>query len=740
MKSRIFSSKYIRTISKGQLWIPAFLMLGFLLAFPVTGLVKLSSWRNLEYTTEQTALLYNHLWKDGFVLTGMVVVIVAAFINAVNGFLYLYSRKKTDFYHSLPLKRAELFQQRVITGSLYYLVPYVLMEFLTVCIGAAGGFFNLKLMGLAVKMLCLHLIVYLMLYFSIVLILCVTGNMLMGILCLGGMYLYGIALYLLLSVYGITFLDTFMDQKTGILGFLIKDASPVALAFSMISAYAEGYAGKLILSVVIVGIVFASLSWIAYKKRPSEAAGKSMVYRWVAVLVKFMIVVPTGLGIGWIFYSMTTGRSRMLWWAFGLLLGTIVSHGMAEVIYRMSFQKFFSKKIQLAAAGVLVIAVSVICQKDLLHFDSYIPKQENLAAVNISTGFDLDYYSHIEKSADGEFYDSTDNYNWNHEGNTLTGTDGIGKQTYAALQNIVKDSPNVNPNKKNSHFISVKYTLKSGRIVYRSYWADNRNIKSLMKGFYEEEDLKQKKYEFLNLDEKYLNTVSMADAAGMGYSIFQNDEKQKQELLDALKKDVEAATVEDMLEPAIVRLTFEYELPGKNDINNLVPGKKNSSAIYTNWDLGICPSFKNTLAILVKTGYPLTIEEIKIDRISLTYYGNEDSSTEKETVTYEKTEEIKALQKALTVVGGGYQNDESETFSDRIGVTVSTGQGEAVNMMTLKRADTPDFVLEKMKELGIDTDESDSIKEDEEMAEDQEIIGGADEASSIYLGSSTELN
>ena len=37
MKSRIFSFKHLKTISKGQSWIPAFITLGFLLAFPVTG-------------------------------------------------------------------------------------------------------------------------------------------------------------------------------------------------------------------------------------------------------------------------------------------------------------------------------------------------------------------------------------------------------------------------------------------------------------------------------------------------------------------------------------------------------------------------------------------------------------------------------------------------------------------------------------------------------------------------------
>ena len=50
MKSRIFSSKHLKTISKGQRWIPAFITLGFLLAFPVTGMVKLSSWRDLQYS------------------------------------------------------------------------------------------------------------------------------------------------------------------------------------------------------------------------------------------------------------------------------------------------------------------------------------------------------------------------------------------------------------------------------------------------------------------------------------------------------------------------------------------------------------------------------------------------------------------------------------------------------------------------------------------------------------------
>ena len=411
MRSRIFSYKHIKTISRGQIWIPAFITLGFLLAFPVAALVKLGIWRNMEYTSAQISVLYNHLWKDGLMTTGVVVAVMAAFMNSVNEFIYLYSGKKTDFYHGLPMKRSEMFAERVVTGLIYYVIPYVIMEFFMICIGAARGFFSLKIMGMAVKMFCLHLFIYLVIYFSIVLIISVTGNLLMGILCLMGMYLYGLFLNMLMLSYGDVFLQTFASgRRYGIFRFLVYYASPGTLVLSMLNEYAYGNAGRRIVAVVILAAVLAILSWLAYVKRPSEAAGKSMVYKWIAILIKFMVVVPTGLGVGWIFYASTVGKSRMIWWIFGMILGTVISHGMIETIYHMSFQKFFARKLQIVIAGVLVACCALIYQKDLLHFDSYIPKQEDIASVNINTSsFDQDYYSIVNKTDDGKFFDIIDN-------------------------------------------------------------------------------------------------------------------------------------------------------------------------------------------------------------------------------------------------------------------------------------------------------------------------------------------
>ena len=746
MRSRIFSSKYLKTISKGQLWMPAFIALGFLLAFPVTGMVKLSSWSELQYSALQNQILYNNLWKDGFVLSGMIISSIAAFINSVNGFIYLYSGKKTDYYHGLPMKRTEMFLERVFSGLVYYLMPYIVAEFLMICIGAARGFFSLSIMGMAVKMFFLHIIIYLVIYFSIVLVISVTGNMLMGILCLGGMYLYGIVLNLILVAYGQSFWQTFFsaEYQYGRFNALLHMASPGTLILNMVSDYAEGKTGKLLAAVIILGVIFGVLAWTAYKKRPSESAGKSMVYSWISIVVRFMVVVPGGLAVGWIFYSLTTGTVRILWWIFGMILGTVIIHGLSETIYQMSFQGFFTKKLQLVIAGALVAVCALIFQKDLLHFDSYIPKQEDIASMNLNMmSFDQDYYENVQKTKDGE-YEITDANNWAEPAMAFVGKNGIGDQTYKALQDIVSSNPKGEViNGDYTYYSIIKYTLKSGKEIYRKYWIGTENLSALVKGLYEEENLKEQKFGFLNLDQKYLKNIGLNDASGNGYSISQNDSDKMKQLLEAMKKDVDAATAEDFMQAPEVKMDFAYQFPGKQDVNNMIPGNTNANVQYANWIVGIYPSFKNTLAILKETGYPLTVEDLDIEKIMLNYFNDEDG--QQEDVTYEMPEEIKALKEALTVRYNGYVDKDSEIYQN-IYVSVYTDKGEAVNAYGLKTEKLPDFVKEKITEMGIIqssmqmdapvTKEETVYTDDSEDMVSQEIIGGADEPTSIYLESS----
>lgn len=246
MKSKIYSSRYMKVSSKGMMWIPAFVTIGFLLAFPVAELIMLGNWFGMGYTTREINALYANLWQDGFMITGLAVAAVAALFNGISQFWYLYSPRKIDFYHSLPVKRSRMFWHKTLQSLLYYLLPYLAMEFFSVCIGAMRGFFSLHLMKLAFLMMVFHLLLYLLLYFSVVLVICITGHLLMGALLLIAVAAYGPVLSVTLQFYEYAFYYT---SSAGVYGFikgLREMASPVILAYTFVGKYAEeNYGGIL---------------------------------------------------------------------------------------------------------------------------------------------------------------------------------------------------------------------------------------------------------------------------------------------------------------------------------------------------------------------------------------------------------------------------------------------------------------------------------------------------------------
>ena len=71
-----------------------------------------------------------------------------------------------------------------------YLVPYVIMELITMAIAVSKGHGS-HLITAAGKMFLEHLLMYLLLYFGAVLALAIAGNILAGILSLCCVYLYG---------------------------------------------------------------------------------------------------------------------------------------------------------------------------------------------------------------------------------------------------------------------------------------------------------------------------------------------------------------------------------------------------------------------------------------------------------------------------------------------------------------------------------------------------------------------
>lgn len=720
MKSKICSSKYVKTVSKGKGWIPAFLTLGFLLAFPVVSLLMIGNWRGSGYTSEQMEFLYENLWKDGFLLTGGFVAVAAAVLNGINGFIYLYSKRQTDFYHSLPVKRSRMFWNRIYTGLVYYLVPYMIMVFLAICIGAARGFFSLKLMGEALALFGIHLIIYLLIYFSVVLILCITGNLLMGIFCMGMLYCYGPGLSLLLGGYRYGFYETYYIEKNyGLIRFLREYISPAGLINQFAEAYQKGEGMRLFMVLLVLTVLLTYLSYVAYLKRPSESAGSPMVYRGAAFIVKIMVVIPCGLGAGYFFYLIPISSMKTFWWIFGLILGTVLSHGFMETAYQMDFHCFFKKKIQLLAAGLIVAACAMVYETDLFHYDSYVPPKEKLASVSVDMNmFSNNMGTYIKEVEDGIYQVGMESADWDLREYSVSGKKEIGDKTYNAFCSIAeKQKERGKKYEKGDHIVEgtnsdivlktgVMYKLKSGKKIYRNYRINAIESQELIQCLYEEENLKDNVLDMLDLGTEYLDEMYFNAADGRGYMIFQEQKEKWAELLEALKKDIEDAGAESFTGIPWCSIQLTYSLPGVMSVSTLVPGEENRKE-YAYSTINVLPEYTHTLSVLEETGYPITLDDIKIKKATVQYYGKEKEKT----AVYEKAEELQKLKDAAVPAGGFYSWLECE---EDVSVIFQTEQGYEFYVRLLKNK-IPDFVQKDSEE------------------EKVSVIGGADGPTSIII-------
>ena len=659
MKSKIYSSDYMKTTSKGQLWIPVLLTLGYMLAFPVMVLLMLGNWFAYETVTmEQIRKLYEELWRNGLMSSGFVVTSIAALLNGISHFWYLYSSRKTDFYHSLPVKRSKIFWHRTFMGILYYLIPYAVMEFLAICIGAMRGCFSLKIMGLSLEMLAMHLILYLMLYFTVVLVICVTGNILMGGLCLAGVILYSVTLGNLIGYYRMEFYGTFYSNAAcGFEKFLKEYGSPVLFGNAFIVKYGENDFGDMLLIVLAVTAVLGILAYMAYIRRPSESSGKPMIYDWIGVILKFLVVIPCGLGVGLIFYFLPERDSRFIWWIFGLILGTLIAHGCVEIVYQIDFRKFLAKKHHLVLAGILVAVCAVCYKTDLTHYDSYLPERDKIASLHIDfTSAMYDSAGYIYKNEDGSYETNT---SWTDEAVSITDDQGINEDTYAALEKIVSSNSRRAQEGLSSsadsmldeegwrYTMPVKYTLRSGEEIYRRYSVSPVEFSQLLKGLYGGENFKENRFSFLEIENKYLENIDGSFYDNMNYRLFQEDPKKKEQLLEAVREDLAAATPEEMIGEPCAELSFQFNIPHKPEYYEKTEADGFAYYFYYG-NIKVMPTFKKTVAILKETGYPLSIEQLDIKGVAVDYWKS-GSKYENDEVSVEYTDEteLAEIKKAL---------------------------------------------------------------------------------------------
>ena len=136
MTSRVSFYKVMIQDFRHRIWMIALSCLGSFLAMPVFYLLVSKNWvyqvnRWMEeqepwVVREYKLELLKEFYVQSLPITCGVILGAGALIVGIFGFRHVFSKKMVDQYHSIPIKRRDLFLANYLNGFLIWFVPMVL--------------------------------------------------------------------------------------------------------------------------------------------------------------------------------------------------------------------------------------------------------------------------------------------------------------------------------------------------------------------------------------------------------------------------------------------------------------------------------------------------------------------------------------------------------------------------------------------------------------------------------------
>lgn len=654
MISRSSFFKLIKEDLRQRLWTIILASIVFILPVPIYLAMDISN--SSGYRTERLEGYISGLMSPMAADSGwmVLVTIVGACICAVTGFGYLFSKRKVDFFHSLPVKREVLFAVRYINGILIYLVPYLAMVLVSFVILAVSGNFAGVALMVAAKGFLVHFLGYLTLY--TVLILCVTfvGNIVVFFAVSGWTFGITVVAVLLYGWFEEKFFDTFSylgdiyTERIHALRFLCP-------GYFYVMEIQDPDVSLLLQQLAFTAVV-AVITLLVYRMRPSDGAGKAISFPLLKPVIRISVELLAGALIGMLFFEMAdSSYSFPGWMVFGIALGVVLSHMLIQSIFHFDVRKCFAEKLSMFACVAVTVVFALVMRYDTFGYDMYLPKEKNIESVAI----DL---TSLDNRRDSYIYDG-ERIRWFDEVAEMELTDI--SAVYPYLEVLVEDSAIYADRLDSamaysySDFLSVEvaYHLTNGKTVQRRYRVNGMR-EELFAPVFESYEYKKVHYgDIYTVPSSLIKSVSARCA--MNTCVMELSQAEKDELMTVLNRELAAMTLAEKLHTKPVAILDLTVGPISVEVSN---GSYYTDDwnIYSN-ELPIYASYTETLRFLCDRGFVTDAEYVwtgkEAMRVRLPeveykygsdYYVGEVYSTEAVEVTeYALSEETKAMMQTV---------------------------------------------------------------------------------------------
>lgn len=555
-----------KNLIKNRLW-PAVLTFVLYFLYHVAALtIGITSNTQIYYRRE---IVNYMLGGDGF---EFIAPLVAA-ILAMSGFYYLDSSKQLDFFMSEPYTKRQRFFALTFQNFAIFILSYVITVIFGLLI--ASGFSLNGFAAAAETGFLRALVLFAGYYFLAVLAVMLTGN-------IG----FAICAFIILSIYELLLKECIVGLEVSYLKTIAGNDS--INLFTVPYWYYIKNGGKSLISGTVLALVFSVLSYIAYIKRKTEAAGKTVVFKWLKNTIKFLSVFLCVLMaelVGGEINRNNIYSAVILTVVTALVVGCVM-----EICFERKFKALF-KHFYITIIGMICAVLILASVKyDWYGYDSWVPKTEDVSYAAFYSSVDMSNDAYITKNGavSREYY--MEKYFKLYDIDTIN-------ELLLSGEKFMKEGHDTINNYNNVVSIIFIYHMKSGRVVKRKVDVPIKGNESKFDKITGSDEYKNQYFQFCNSE------VLDEDKDKLECSFYDNVEKMDPEmyaeLRDAYKKDLKK---------------FDFTFARENEIEYVIEiqdmnkdGKYATHDEYNDITSGfikvpVYSSYENTIKVLKKYG------------------------------------------------------------------------------------------------------------------------------------------
>lgn len=365
-----------------QFWTSVLLytiILFFIIPVPILMII---SDRNIDSPLEianMTTLLANE-WP--VVIRYFIIPIMSIFAVAIScaRFSYMKNKVAVQFYHSLPIKRSQLFLTQLAVAALALAIPYLINMSAAAIIAAANKVCSTLLIQ-NILTITVESAVFSLLFFSLSTII----GMVSGIGAVQ-LTLTAVAAFLIPVLYVVTILfidifnenmwiDFYLSEK------LLRNLSPILRFINDPSILSVSE--LVLISLTAIGMLVGA--WFIYKNRKSERAGIPVIYYTLGEVIKY-ILIYIGTLVGGLFFYMI--MNDLFWTLFGMICGMVLVFMLTNTILKKTAKAMFSGWKGLLIFGGVSLILFVCMNINLFGLNDRIPSAENTKRAIVEFGSD----------------------------------------------------------------------------------------------------------------------------------------------------------------------------------------------------------------------------------------------------------------------------------------------------------------------------------------------------------------